>query len=95
MARAESGPSTTSWDQQAIVAEIRRRGSTISQLSRDNSLARGTLQGVFYRRYPRGQTIVANFIGRAKHELWPQWYGEDDKLLPLAGGIHVVQKRAA
>lgn len=95
MRRTESGTDVPAWDQQRIVAEIRRRGSSISQLSRDNSLSRGTLQGVFYRRYPRGQRIVANFIERTCHELWPHWYGPDDKLLPLPGRVYVATRSAA
>ena len=79
------GRSDDRWDHQRILAEIRRRGSTISQLSRDHGLSRGTLQQVFYRRYPKGQAIVAAAVERSRHELWPHWYGPDDRPLPLTG----------
>ena len=68
-----------------IIAEIHKRGSTLADLSRQSGLNRSTLQGVFYKRYPKGQALVASFIGRSRHELWPEWYAPDDKLLPLGG----------
>ncbi|MEH3061486.1 MAG: helix-turn-helix domain-containing protein [Methylobacterium radiotolerans] len=46
------------WDQPAILAEIRRRGSSISELSREAGLNRGTLYSAFYKRYPKGQAGV-------------------------------------
>ena len=80
MSSPHSGPG---WEPEYIKAEIRRRGSSLAELSRRNGLSRGTLQAVFYKRYPRGQRIVADFIGRTRHELWPAWYGPNDELLPL------------
>lgn len=77
------------WHQQDIQAEIRKRGSTLSELSRTHDLDRGTLQAVFYKRYPKGQRIVAAFIGRSLHELWPHWYDEQNELRPLQGRPHL------
>lgn len=71
------------WDQPAILAEIRRRGSSISELSRKAGLKRGTLYSAFYKRYPKGQALIASFIGASRHEIWPHWYGPNDELLPL------------
>ncbi|MFC5555239.1 helix-turn-helix domain-containing protein [Methylobacterium iners] len=73
------------WDQQAVLAEIRRRGSSISDLSRANGLSRGTLYSAFYKRYPKGQLLIADFLGIRRHDIWPRWYGPDDTLLPLQG----------
>lgn len=71
------------WDQPAILAEIRRRGSSISELSRAAGLKRGTLYSAFYKRYPKGQALIAGFVGVSRHAIWPQWYGPNDELLPL------------
>lgn len=83
------------WHQQDIQAEIRKRGSTVTELSRRHGLHRGTLQSAFYKRYPKGQAIIAEFLNRTRHELWPGWYGPEDELLPLEGRRHVVRKVAA
>lgn len=76
---------TRVWDQQAILAEIRRRGSSISELSRDAGLKRGTLYSAFYKRYPKGQLLIARYVEASRHEIWPHWYGPHDELLPLQG----------
>lgn len=77
------------WHQQDIQHAIRKRGTTLAELSRQSGLARGTLQTIFYKRYPRGQQIVADFIGVSLHELWPDWYGPDNSPRPLEGRLHV------
>lgn len=95
MPSAERGTGPNGWDHQAIQAEIRRRGTTLAQIARDNGLQRGTLQMIFYKRYPKGQAIVAAFLGRTRHELWPHWYGPDDAPLPLSGRVYVSTRSAA
>jgi Ner family transcriptional regulator len=94
MDRAQSGAVESGWHQQDILAEVRKRGATISSLSRDHGLSRGTLQTAFYKRYPRGQRIIAEFLGLTCHELWPHWFGPNDELLPLQGGNNRPKKAA-
>lgn len=84
-------PTTRVWDQPAVLAEIRRRGSSISELSRAAGLKRGTLYSAFYKRYPKGQALIARFVEASRHEIWPHWYGPNDELLPLQG----LRRRAA
>lgn len=95
MSETDRGAVPGGWHQQDIQAEIRKRGSTLAELSRQHGLNRGTLQTVFYKRYPKGQAIVADFIGRTLHELWPNWYGPDNEPLPTQGRLHVVKRAAA
>lgn len=73
------------WHQQDIQAAIRKRGTTLAELSRQAGLSPGTLQTVFSKRYPRGQRLVAQFIGVPVQTLWPHWYGPKGELLPLGG----------
>lgn len=87
MSQPDRGPATPRrWHQQDILAEIRKRGATVASLSRANGLVTGTLQTVFYKRYPRGQQIVADFIEVPRQELWPEYYDASNALLPLQGG---------
>lgn len=95
MSEPERGSSETGWHQQDIQAEIRKRGATLASLSRQHGLHRATLQTIFYKRYPKGQALVATFIGRSRHELWPQWYGPGDELLPIQGPPAAAGKAAA
>lgn len=93
MARAESSPAEAEgWHQQDILAAIRKRGETVASLNRDNGFKPGVLRSAFYKRWPKGQQIIANFLGVPVEELWPHWYGPGGTLKPLQGA---VQKSAA
>lgn len=86
MAPVESGPAAPKvWHQQDILAEIRKRGTTVSALARLHGVQRGTLNQVFYKRSPKGQRIIAEFLGVSRHELWPHWYGPNDEPVSLQG----------
>lgn len=86
-----SGPS---WDRHAIIAEIRRRGTTIDALGAAHGYARGTLNNVFVQRWPRGQAIVAHFLERTRHELWPDLYAADD-VMPALDELQRAPKAGA
>lgn len=68
----------SSWDHQGIVAEVRRRGSSLRRLSLGNGFAPSTLQASLYKRHPRANAIIADFLGTTRSRLWPAWYGPDD-----------------
>lgn len=71
------------WSHQEILFTVRERGSTLMQLSREAGYGRRTLHNSLYKRHPRAHAIIAGFLGVSRHELWPDWYGPDDELLPL------------
>lgn len=73
------------WHQQDILAELRKRGTTVAALSRENGLSAGTFRTGFYRRYPKAQLAISGAIGVPVHELWPDWYEADGSLKPLQG----------
>ena len=79
------------WHHQDIVAAIRKRGSSLAELSRSHSYAPRTLQSALHKRWPRGHAIIASFLGVNRHQIWPQFYGPDDRPLrsqrtPKRGG---------
>lgn len=80
------------WHQQDILAAVRKKGATIASLNRDNGFRPSVLRTAFYKRWPKGQRIIAEFLDVPVEELWPHWYGPGGKLKPLQGG---VQKTAA
>lgn len=71
------------WHHQDIVAEVKKRGSSLTRLSLENGYRRSTLQRSLYKRYPRAHAVIAAFLGRSRHEIWPQWYGPDGEPLPI------------
>jgi Ner family transcriptional regulator len=57
-----------------IKAAIRKRGKTMLQLSLENGLADATVRNALHRPIPTADRIIADFIGRSLHEIWPDRY---------------------
>lgn len=71
------------WHQQDIVAAVKKRGSSLSQLAVEHGYKRGSLHRSLYKRYPKAHAIIAAFLGVPRSTIWPQWYDAADRLLPL------------
>lgn len=71
----------TEWDRPAILAEIRRRDSTLGQIAEEAGLAAATLSWALKNPRPRANRVIADFLGVSMHELWPHWFDRDDKLI--------------
>jgi Ner family transcriptional regulator len=63
------------WHRQDIIAEVRKRGSNLAKLSREHGFASKTLHWSLYKRHPRAQAVIADFLGVRPKDIWPQWYG--------------------
>ena len=57
-----------------IIAAIREKGNTLAQLSIDAGLHPRTLGNALERKYPKGEKIIADFIGIPPQEIWPERY---------------------
>ena len=57
-----------------IVASVRKAGTTLAQLSKDAGLHPRTLNNALERKYPKGELIIANAIGKTPQEIWPSRY---------------------
>lgn len=75
----------TGWHRADIIAAVWKRGKSLAALARDNGLSSGTLGAALtYPRLP-SNTIIARFLGKTLHEIWPQWFDERDELIrPIA-----------
>ncbi|REF26975.1 Nlp family transcriptional regulator [Xenorhabdus cabanillasii] len=62
------------WHQADIIAALRKRGTTLAAVSRDAGLCSSTLANVLSRPWPKGEWIVANFLGIHPAEIWPSRY---------------------
>jgi len=93
MTGADSAPGAQGgWHQQDILASIRKRGATVASLNRDHGFKPGVLRTAFYKRWPKGQRIIADFIDVPVEELWPNWYEPGGAPKRLQGA---VQKTAS
>lgn len=62
------------WKRIDIIYALNKQGTNLSRLSRKSGLNSRTLNNVFYRRYPKGERIIANEIGVPPQVIWPSRY---------------------
>ncbi|MBV7315482.1 helix-turn-helix transcriptional regulator [Shewanella sp. NIFS-20-20] len=59
-----------------IIAALKKKGISMSKLSRDNGLASTTLANALDRPWPKGERIIAKALGLTPSEVWPSRYAE-------------------
>jgi Ner family transcriptional regulator len=62
------------WHPADIIAEVRKTGVSLAQLSRENGMASGTLANALKRPWPKGEWIIADRIGLLPSMIWPTRY---------------------
>ncbi len=62
------------WHLADIIAGLKKRGTTLSALSRASGLASSTLANTLIRRWPKGERLIANALGKRPEEIWPSRY---------------------
>lgn len=62
------------WHPSEVSAALKKKGSSVSQLSRESGLASSTLANALYRHWPKGEVIIALALGVSPSEIWPSRY---------------------
>lgn len=62
------------WHRADIIAALHKSGTTVVELSRQSGLSHSSLSNVFYRAWPRGERIIAGYLGLAPSVIWPSRY---------------------
>jgi Ner family transcriptional regulator len=75
------GKGITGWHRADVLAEVRKRGSTLAAIAATKGLARQTMYWAFIRPNLRANRAIAEFLGVPLNELWPQWFDADGKLI--------------
>ncbi|WP_071523977.1 helix-turn-helix domain-containing protein [Edwardsiella tarda] len=73
------------WHAEDIKAAVRKRGTTLSQLSRDAGLKSDSLRNVLRFHCKKYEAIVAGVIGVEPGEIWPSRYSQG---AGSQGGLH-------
>lgn len=60
-----------------IKAQIRKRGTTLTQLALDNDLGKSTIRVCLLKSVPRAEKVIASFLNLSTHALWPDRYDVD------------------
>lgn len=72
------------WDRHAIVAELRRHGSSLAAVGRQVGLSRQSMYWAFHKPHRNANAAIAAALGVSVCELWPQWFDADGKLISTA-----------
>ncbi|PCI85745.1 MAG: hypothetical protein COB24_11810 [Hyphomicrobiales bacterium] len=73
------------WDRFAIAAEVKRRGSSLRRLSRENGLSNNACSAAMHIPIPRANKAIAKLLAVPVHVLWPDWYAKNgDRILSSA-----------
>ncbi|CBJ79500.1 transcriptional activator of maltose metabolism [Xenorhabdus bovienii str. Jollieti] len=62
------------WHPADIIAALRKRGTTLAAVSREAGLSSSTLANTLSRPWPKGEWIIANYLGLHPAEIWPSRY---------------------
>ncbi|GAB5073276.1 helix-turn-helix transcriptional regulator [Citrobacter sedlakii] len=62
------------WHSADIIAALKKRGTSLSAVSRKSGLASSTLANALTRRWPKGERLIADALGTAPEQIWPSRY---------------------
>ena len=62
------------WHPADIIAGLKKRGTSLSALSRQAGLASSTLANPLTRRWPKGEKLIAEALDVAPENIWPSRY---------------------
>ncbi|ANJ73517.1 helix-turn-helix domain-containing protein [Ralstonia insidiosa] len=89
------------WHREDIKAAIRKKGSTMNDLARENGLPPSTVRNALTRPAYSGELAIMHFLNVPGHELWPErWTPEGRRIRPryaqkYSGTAHFDTVKAA
>ncbi|QKN83444.1 helix-turn-helix domain-containing protein [Scandinavium goeteborgense] len=61
-----------------IIAQLRKRNSSLAALSRQSGLSSSTLANALNRPWPKGECLIADALGVEPCFIWPSRYYDDN-----------------
>lgn len=62
------------WHSADIIAALKKRGTSLSAVSRKSGPASSTLANALIRHWPKGERLIAEALGVAPEHIWPSRY---------------------
>ncbi|EFB5168143.1 helix-turn-helix domain-containing protein [Escherichia coli] len=62
------------WHPADIIAGLRKRGTSLAEVSRRAGLASSTLANALTRSWPRGEKLIADVLETSPEIIWPSRY---------------------
>ncbi|PRD13991.1 helix-turn-helix domain-containing protein [Pantoea coffeiphila] len=64
----------TDMHQADIIAAFKKKNTTLAAVSRSYGLSSGTLANALKRPWPKGEFIIAGYLGMHPSDIWPSRY---------------------
>lgn len=64
----------TDWHTADIIAALRKKGTSLAEVSRNAGLSSSTLANALSRPWPKGEWLIARAINIHPAEIWPSRY---------------------
>lgn len=74
---------TKGWHSADIVAAVRKKGSSLVEISENLGLARASGSRALIHPHRRVNEAIAELIGVPLHILWPLWFDADGARIPM------------
>lgn len=76
-----------------IKAAIRKTGITLEELGEKTNVPGNTVRKSLYVPCPKGNRVVAKYLGQTVHDLWPEWFDENgNRILSKTGSKHTSRQ---
>lgn len=62
------------WHSADIIAALKKRGTSLSAVSREAGLASSTLANTLIRHWPKGERLIAQALEVTPEQIWPSRY---------------------
>ena len=69
------------WHPADIIAALKKKGTTLSALSRQSGYTPSTLANALARPWTKGEMIIANALGVEAKRIWPSRYRKKIRVL--------------
>ncbi|CQD43796.1 helix-turn-helix domain-containing protein [Yersinia mollaretii] len=70
------------WHHADIMSALKKRGKSLSGVSRAAGLSSATLANTLYRPWPKGEWLIADALNIHPAEIWPsRYYDAEGKLI--------------
>lgn len=64
------------WHPADVIAALKKKGTTLSAVSREAGLASSTLGNALARHWPKGERLIGEALNLSPAEIWPSRYTE-------------------
>ncbi|MCX8649377.1 helix-turn-helix domain-containing protein [Gilliamella sp. B2776] len=84
---------SSDWHPADIIAALKKKGTTLANLSRQSGLSSSTLSNALARPWTKGEFIIAQALNMEPHEIWPSRYIDSITNQPIKRVLRLKKKK--